>query len=89
MLTRLSHCLHVFLKSGNRSLSLFTLLSEGHRQEDFIVCIMLYICKERHLFGDHILQKEKKKKGKTAVTLRDSLDVNKEALAKVCKCHNI
>lgn len=27
----------------------------------------------------------RKKKGKTAVTLRDSLDVNKEALAKVCK----
>lgn len=34
------------------------------------------------MFGDYILQK---KKGKTAVTLRDSLDVNKEALAKVCK----
>lgn len=47
-----------------------------------IVYIMLYICKEQILFGDYILQK---KKGKTAVTLRDSLDVNKEALAKVCK----
>lgn len=28
-------------------------------------------------------------KGKTAVILQDSLDVNKEALAKVCKCHDI
>lgn len=34
-------------------------------------------------------QWRKKKKGKTAVTLRDSLDVNKEALAKVCKCHDV
>lgn len=27
--------------------------------------------------------------GGTAVTLQDSLDVNKEALAKVCKCHRL
>lgn len=29
------------------------------------------------------------KKKKAAVTLQDSLDVNKEALAKVCKCHDM
>lgn len=53
---------------------------------------MLDTCKAAISFGQSASNKEKKtkkKKGKTAVTLRDSLDVNKEALAKVCKCHDV
>ena len=50
-----------------------------------VVYITLYICELVILHK----KKEEEKREKAAVTLQDSLDVNKEALAKVCKCHDM
>lgn len=71
--------LHPCMSFG-RVLPLFTLRVSGGR----IIVNMLYFC-EGLIISLYTLKKE----GKSAVTSRDSPDVNKEALAKVCKCHTI
>ena len=101
-LRALTYCWHVFVplpacvlwRVGSALFPLCLHCCRSVTNREMIVYITLYICKEQKLVWwfykkKRKEKKRKKKKGKTAVILRDSLDVNKEALAKVCKCHDI